>query len=228
MARDFNGSNEQIEFGSDASIDNLHTAGATFAAWIELDSTATQQNLLTKSAAAQWYIAVSTGALLRLRDMWNASSISVFGNTTISTGTRTHVVLDFTASGVTARPNMYVNLNDETESVVADPTAPRADDSGANLRMGETSTGGDDLNGRVQNFCYDATVWDAGQRNRHKWWGRKGGAGTVCHPFYTDKLTNEGTGTANGTATGTTVASFTQIPPTMRPGSALMGMGVGW
>jgi hypothetical protein len=101
-------------------------------------------------------------------------------------------------------------------SETAAPTGTLSSDAALNFRLAEAGDGGADLDGAIQNMCYANALWTADQVNRHRWWGRVGGAVAVCHPLYTDKLTNEGSATANLTATGATVVS--RIPRTVRPG----------
>jgi hypothetical protein len=59
------------------------------------------------------------------------------------------------------------------------------------------------------------------------WWGRPHGGLQFYQPLVTDKLTNEGSDTgATYTVTGAVVAEL--AVPTVPPGSAMMGLGVGW
>ena len=94
------------------------------------------------------------------------------------------------------------------------------------LKLGENPTAGQDLAASLENVAIGTGLWAAADVNRAMWWGRPLGGLVVYHPFYTDKLADQGSAAAALTATGTTVASL--VSPAVRPGSAMMGMDVGW
>lgn len=225
MARDFDGVDDDIQFGNDASINDFGALSGS--CWVELDSTATAQIFITKGSGPNvgWQFRHNaTGQIRVVRTYTGTDGTWTTTTAGITTGTRTHAA--FTHDGTTADVTIYVNGS--TVAATAAPTGSLDADNAQILAIGEQVVNSVlPLNGRLENVCVANATWTAEQVNRARWWGRPG-AIAVYHPLYTDKLNNEGTATANGTATGTTVTSFTQITPVVRPGSAMMGLGVGW
>ena len=225
MARDFDGVNDSINFGSDASVDDF--TAKSIAAWTNFDATGTMCIVAKSGPAATWEFRRNGGGTSGAVAMENAFSgtdaIWRTGTGVVLTG-RFHIV--FTHDGTTGAPLIYVNNVSQSITTVSTPTGTIDADAANDLRAGTNASDALDLDGQLQSLCYDNSAWTAEQVNRSYWWGRPGGGVEVYHPMLTDKLANEGTATATGTATGTTVVSL--VTPVVRPGSAMMGMGVGW
>lgn len=226
MARDFDGTNDRIDFGSDASIDQFLLKTISF--WIVVDNATGAPMFLCKDGASSWQCQlIVTTAKLRFRHAWSgAAGVWEATTTTFVNGTRYHVVITYDTGATGNDPAITINGAAEVISEIAAPSGTLDDDSGRSLLFGENAGGGNDCDGRLQHLAYDNAIWSAAEINRARWWGRPRGGLKVYHPFLTTKLANEGTATATGTATGTSVASF--ATPVQRPGSALMGMGCGW
>ena len=222
-ARDFDGANDQLSFASDASIDDFVALSGSL--WIVIDATATSQVLLAKGnfATDGWYFRFQATSNLRLaRTFSGTDAFWTTASPGITAGVRFHV--GFTHDGSTGDATIYYNGSTETPAG-GPPTGTISVDAAETLLAGESNAGTFDLDGREQNICIANATWTAEQMNRARWWGKPGPV-AVYHPLFTDKLANEGTATANGTATGTSVAPF--VTPVVRPGTAMMGMGIGW
>lgn len=201
------------------------------AMWVRRGATNIRQVLLAKDSnigAWAWHFDnTANGDSLRLFHGFSTQFGQWHGDTAFSSTTAlNHICLTFDNSSDANDPLMFVNGAAETIAQNTAPSGTATDDAADTLRTGDDSAGFDDLNGDIMCLCYDNRIWDAEQLNRARWWGRPDGAVQVYHPFFTDKLANEGTATANGTASGTTVAAM--AAPVVRPGTAMMGMGIGF
>lgn len=139
---------------------------------------------------------------------------------------RHHLAITYDRSATTNDPVMYIDGVSVTVNEAATPvgTTVTGEDT---LKMGEDQAGTGDLDGTLAYVAIQAgSLWSAAQVNRAMWWGRPGGGLLVYHPLVTTKLVDEGSAAETLTATNTTVAAFTT--PVVRPGSAMLGMGVGW
>ena len=231
MARDFDGTNDNINYGTDASIDNFFSTGnaGTFAMWVERDAAAAAHALFNKT---------TTNAITAWAFRLNASDLAEFfhgfsttfgqwsvASPTVGAAALTHLALTF--DGLEAsQPVIYINGTSAAVTEDTNSAGTATADGASSLRSGEVGSAlTQDFDGRQGWLCYGSTIWTADLVNRHKWWGvAPGGPSTVAvwHPFWTDGLTNKGTATANGTATGTTVAS---LPRVERMWGSMMGCG---
>lgn len=228
MARDFDGTNDNIVYGSDASIDNFTSRSAGL--WMQHDAASTTMHLIGKDRFGVVWALGNDGApgftdRLMFAQAWTAVNFWR-GNTTDLGTSRHHVAVTYNGSSTTNDPVLYIDGVVEATTESAAPTGTRQDDLNQSLRIGENGAGALDYDGRIGWVAYASGIWDAAAVNRAMWWGRPHGGLNVYHPLVTDKLNNEGSGTANGTATGTTVAAF--ATPVVRPCTATMGLGVGW
>ena len=209
MARDFDGSGDNINFGSDASIDAF--TPFTVAMWMRCDNGGSDVALCSKldGLTAGWLVKISAAAeFVRFFRVYTGGVGEWFTTAgELNDGVRHHFALSHDGNPASS-PVVYVD--GVTRSVTNDaPTSGTLEtEAGGSLIIGEDIIGDADFNGVVEHFAYDNAVWTAAQVNRHRWTGRKGGACVVQHPFYTTKTANEGTGTATATPTGTTVVSF--------------------
>ena len=219
MARDFDGADDQISFGSDASIDDF--AQKTISFYLRADGTGSLYDLILGKGSASWGLAWNTFTTPDAIDFYQAWSGAndaqwqTLGGEYVA-GQIKHVAVVWDNSLDTNTPTIYIAGVAVTVTLTGTTLAPADSDAANSLVMGQDAGGGSDLDGAVQHFAYANALWTAEQVNRARWWGRPGGALAVYHPFVTDKLANEGTATANGTATGTTVASL--VTPVQRPG----------
>lgn len=230
MARDFNGTNERLSFGTDASVDGFTTLTVAF--YVAVD-TANTRWLIGKGSGfwAAWSVVLTSATfpmIINLLSAWSGANArwSQVTGSVATAGVVYQLVITYDNTSTTNDPVFYLNGAVVAQTELTAPSGSVTSDAGETLAAGENTAGGNDFDGRFQHLIYDSRAWDAGQVNRHRWWGRPDGATAVNHPLLTSKLANEGTATADGTATGTTMASM--ATPVQRPGSVLMGLGVGW
>lgn len=223
--RDFDGTNDQIAFGSNASIDNF--TSRTFSAWVRVDSTGSTRALLTKgSGTTHIFLANSTDRLRYVSD-WTTTDGNWIGTAVFSDATFKHLCMTYSQSNIANDPTFFINAASDALATDTNPTGtPVISDAANTMIMGETSAGNLDFDGVTAFFVYNSTLFSQAQCNTAKYWGRPFGGLVVYHPLLTDKLSNEGSGGAEGTATGTTVVS--SPVPVVRPGFALLNDGIGW
>lgn len=222
MARDFDGANDDITFGSDASIDGF--TNKTIAFWLRWDGTGVNDVFVAKAnstGTTGWAVIsdAGTNTVLYFIDMTTTNG-TWHGSTAVNDAAWHHIVV--VHDGATGTPVMYVDGNTETITTVSTPVGTAVGDAGENLQLGEIGGTGFDFDGAVGWLCYDNSQWTAAQANRHRWWGCSGGGIDVVQPMITTDLTNKGTATANGTATGTTMTSS---PKVERCYASMMGVG---
>lgn len=226
MARDFDGTDDNINFGSDASIDDL--SPRSICLWIRRDGSLQRSSIVAKSLSnAAWdlVMGVSNNNPSITQDFdtanggWRMTS-------SISGGAIAHIAVTYDPSSPSNDPVFYFNGALDTTVETAAPSGTAQSDATKDLILGTNDALGFDFDGLMGWLVVASGILDAAAINRAKWWGRPNGGLQVYHPLVTDKLSNEGSATANGTASGTTVVGM--AVPVVRPGTALMGMGVGW
>ena len=227
MARDFDGANDNIAFGSDASIDAF--AVQAICLWVHKDTTGFQFWVGKDRFAAVWGLGDDgTGSgKLYFERQWNTTNGTWNSTTALGTTAPRHVAVVYDTGATTNDPVFYLDgAVDTTVELTAPSTLTATSDATPNLRAGETGGNGADFDGRIGWLVYHNATLTAADVNRARYWGRPFGGLKVYHPWMTTKLTNEGTATATGTASGTTVVAM--AVPVVRPGTAMMGLGVGW
>jgi hypothetical protein len=231
MARNFDGTNDNLS-SADNAIAALNSAQKSISLWTTRasDSSAAQCLVtpMAQAGAGQGRHPVNaippTTSGWMLSQLLSATTIGRWQSPDI-TNTRHHVAVVFDRSSLLNDPVMYVDgvSVTVTETVAPVGTISTGEDT---LRMGENAGGGDDLAANEQHVCIDMQLWVANQVNRAMWWGRAQGGLLVYHPLITDKLADEGSAAETLTANGTTVTELST--PVVRPGHALMGLGIGW
>ena len=144
----------------------------------------------------------------------------------VAVNTWTHFAITYNRSLTTNDPIVYVN---GTSVSLTESTTPvgTGNTGGDTVRMGENATNASDMEGVLTHVCaIGGTVFSAANVNVARWWGRPIGGLQIYYSLITTKLGNDGSDAAALTATGTTVVADTT--PVVRPGSAMLGMGVGW
>jgi len=226
MARDYNGVNQSVDFGSDASIDDF--ALITVCAWARGDSAAVVDALVHKASAV-------TNGWLFLRDSTQTRFIRDFttanGDWSGPVGSwpaaqLAHVAVSYDAGSVANDPVFYVDgvVQAVTENVA--PVGTAVSDAAEPLDSGEIGAGSD-LDGLLGHIVYHDAILSDAEINRARWYGSPlGGPSSVkvWHPLWTSDLNNRGTATANGTATGTTMDNAS-CPRVERCHAAMMGVG---
>ena len=224
MARDFDGTNDKLDFGSDASIDDFVTKSVSL--WLTVDSLASERLIVAKDrGAAEWGVTVPTTGVVRFNQLfsttggsWEAPAASV------AAGALVHVAVTYDRSLTTDDPVFYIDGASVTVTEVQTPVGTSSADATRSLQAGETGTGTLDLDGRIGHLAYHDAILDAAAINRARWWGRPHGGMKVYHPLWTAELVNKGSATANGTATGTTVIN-SSLPRVERCHGSMMGVG---
>jgi len=223
--RDFDGTNDEIAFGSDASIDNK--AVKVFCMWVRVDSTGALTALATKGALLVELFGVDASDRLRYISDWTTDGTWVgTSDTSAAIPVFRFACGSYNNSGTANDATLFLECTGETLTTDTNPTGTWVADAANELQLGETNSDAQDFNGNIAAFQFDETPLNAARCNRHMWWGRGHGGILVYHPFWTTKLTNEGVAVANGTATGTTVIS--SPVHVVRPGIGLMNGGTGW
>jgi len=225
MSRDFDGTDDNISFGSDASIDDQQPR--THACWVIFDGIAADRLIIGKIDSAgdvghTFYFRVANGLYAYGVFTTGATGLWEAATTAGAAGVLVHLVAS-KATALGTAPTIYVNGITQTINTIQAPTGTEDSDAALSLLIGETSDGTRDLDGAVQNVCVEAGIWNAAQRNQHRWYGRIGGGSLIEQPMWTDGLTNKGSATADGTATGTTMIQ--RIPRCERAWSGMMGCG---
>lgn len=237
MARDFDGTNDNLS-SADNAISGINLTTVQFlslAVWTIFDTQPAANNYMVAlnaaNSAGQGRTSVvalvpgTAGFRVRFGVDWTTTD-GTWRTDDLALNTRQHYVVTYDAGSTTNDPVVYVNGASVSITQIANPagTLTGGEDT---LRMGEDAAGAQDLNGTLQHLAIEGgTIWSAAQVNRAMWWGRPGGGLDVYHPLVTDKLADEGSSAETLTASGTTVVAFTT--PVVRPGSAMMGMGIGW
>lgn len=227
MARNFDGTDDSVDFGSDASIDDFNVRTVSF--WILVSTGASEVDYIVSknSGATGWGVEYNT---------FNATSsrFGLFQGFSVASGewfapqvtVPTHVVVVYDRTSSANDPVVYFNGVSQTITETQTPSGSAVADAAGALHMGELGGGANDFTGVISHFCYHNAAFSAADVNRAMWWGRPFGGLKAYHPFLTSKVANEGSATADGTVSGSTMAAM--VVPAMRPGSAMMGMGVGW
>lgn len=222
MARDFDGVNDQIAFGSNASIDDFGATGITMAFWVEPDATGFI-SFFCKDRETNWILWEATQ--WQFRHQWSTFPGVWRATATVPT-TLHHLVVTYDGGNVANDATFTIDGVAETVVDIRTPEGTISTDAAQNLLLGEDGASSDtDFNGRVGWMSYDNAIWSAADINRHRWWGTApGGPSTVdvSHPLWTSGLGNNGTATADGTVSGTTMAS---MPVVERMWGSSMGCG---
>ena len=225
MAYNFDGVNDNIKFGSDASIDNFVTQ--SMAAWIKRDVANVAQCLLCKQGAGGvdgWLLFaldnVSSNRL-RFRSVWTTTGTWIGTTALSSTTSFYHVGVVYSNSATANDPTLYVNGVAEILTTDTNPTGTYTAEGAGEMIFGETGPAGGDYDGLLEYVNYANATWDASQMNRALWYGTPGGSIACHYPLLTDAV-NRGTATANGTVTGAVVAS---LPRVERAWGSMMGCG---
>ena len=237
MARSFDGTDDNINFGSDAGIDNVFAAApntGSVACHFKRGATGTViliSKLTDAVADLGWRLSFrgAGGSHVAIfLHSWDATVTSMRRETLTQFSSTTllySLLATYDGSSTTTVANVFVNgaADNGTDGSSARTTIDS--EATLNCRAGESDSGLGDFNGVIGWITVTKTILTAADANRHYWWGcAPGGPSTmlVWHPLWTDDLANKGTGTANGTATGTTMAS---LPRVERCWGAMMGCG---
>lgn len=232
MGRDFDGVDDNVSYGSDASIDAFTAKTVMF--WIVPNTGASNIDAVVAKGPGgyfdTWSVNVDdNGGSDRIRlaqdfattdGDWASPGGSITDNGIFAV-TVTH-------DGTTSAPTIYINGASQSITTITAPAGAMNSDAAGNLRAGTTGDGtGGPYTGKIGHLVYHNAVLSAADANRHRWWGcAPGGPSTVkvWQPMWTSDLSNRGTATANGTATGTTMDNAS-LPRVERCWGSMMGVG---
>lgn len=235
MARDLDGTDDYLDMGSDASIDGI--VAVSFSMWFNLDliNPSLATSFLTKDlAGAHWRWGLRPGDVLDPSDiLFTRDWLTTDGDWSSfekwdPEDKWMHFCGTYDGGSIFNDPTMRLDgVALGIEEAVA-PAGSLVSDAPKNLLFGALNQPSPSsfANGAVACLTYTTGLWSAAQINRARWWGRPGGALDVYHPMWTSKTANEGVATADLTVVGATMVAAPI--PVVRPGTAMMGMGVGW
>ena len=170
MAYDFDGVDDDITFGTDASIGGFTTM--TFIAWCARDASGDINFVGGKDRygvvlGLGWQS--TTDNLLTFEHGWSGDNGS-WRTTGALTGLN-QVGATYDGGATTNDPVIYANGASVAFTELVAPTLVFDDDSAQNLRIGETGAAGQQFDGVIGHVCWDNTIWTAADVNRHRWWG---------------------------------------------------------
>lgn len=249
MARHFDGTNDNLSMGSDASIDDFTAKSMLMWAYPSSGGVNMDDDLLSKSNGVVlnptgWQFGVATvnptnnsGNLRFTQDFSTTDGTWVTANNTANTETEggTHYASTYNRSATDNDPVIYVNGSSLALTETGTPLGSSNGDAAQNLKAGEDDGGNNDYSGDMGFLVYDNTIMTAADVNRHRWWGcAPGGPSTVdvWLPMWTDDLKNKGTAgsAADATATGTSMSVYIEslqdtLPRVERAWGSMMGCG---
>jgi PKD repeat protein len=144
-ARNYDGSNDYVQMGSGASIDQLWATGGTFSAWVYPEGLGggSEGRIADKTNQAAltygWNLFTNAGNTLRFRRAY-ATTVGTWTTPAISMSAWNYVVVTYT-DGIANDPNIYINGNLVSESENAAPAGTARSDASYNLRTGNRAGG---------------------------------------------------------------------------------------
>jgi len=219
-SRSFDGSNDFINFGSDASIDNIFDSGGSVSFWAKLNAFTNDMRFINKNdcrgtSGREW------GIYFLANDLtfeYHYSTTRLIRNTTgdafpgasTSTSQWVHVVVTYTATEGTT-PTIYFDSVAEVSLSGNDGTGTRNSDAGDDLIVGSSAGVAQWLNGQMsdirlytkiltQDDVDDLYAFNDVTDNLVAHWKL---IETGTNPTFADSSTNNNTGTNNGTTEST-------------------------
>lgn len=234
MARDFDNTNDNL-LATDLFSSLTNATSYTVAMWI-----------YARSNAQDWLLGFGSNATTRRSELqvtnlsggtaqlsWFSIFSTANGNWTttnrdVTLSARQHVAVTFDGSSTANDPVMYVNGASKAVTEALTPSGTMTVSDVDTVRVGESFGSANDYDGQIQHCIFTTAILTAADINRAMWWGRPMGGLVGDCPFVTTKLANDGSQAVSFTASGTTGAGMTAVAPVVRPGSAMLGLGVGW
>jgi len=167
---DFDGTDDQVNCGSAASLDNLVAQGGggiTVSAWVNTDSAGgdsygcivSKINWATNSG---WIFSrgdgEGAGSLNSLEFTQPFSGTDLFRTTALNSFTNSvwhHVLVTYDGSTTAANAHIYIDGTEPSYSISQDATLTRSSDISENLLIGLTTTG-DEFDGRIS----EVAIWN--------------------------------------------------------------------
>lgn len=233
MARDVQAANDHIDYGSDASIDDLSNWSVMIYRVIDSGGTHAlvtkgQDNILAIGVTSGWIFvntdsATSDGHIRFGQNRNTTDGVWMSADDSATRSDELSVGFAYDDSDTGNNPTLFVDGASVAAMESNTPLGGVTSDGALSLRTGEDSGGQRDADGRIGWLVIYSGLLTAADANRHKWWGRApGGPSTmeVWHPMWTDSLANKGTATADGTVSGSVpmATGNNRLSKVMRPG----------
>src|SRR3990172_895122 len=145
MAIEFaNASDEYIDCGSGATIDDIFDGGGSVALWIKPNGFAGDRYWLTKANSTSttgWLLFINSSGQLRFTFIFGAPNNGHWRyDTALTDGAWVHVCVTYNADSTANDPTIYINGVSVTVTEIGAPVGVRDSDAGDNLRMGANVT----------------------------------------------------------------------------------------
>jgi len=162
MARDFDGSNDYIDYGTTTNTSNIFDSGGSCFSWfnVDADGSSTTPRIFAKGPGSNgWQLFYDTGinGLIFQQlfatgfDSWQGSTNSITQDTLYSGG----VTYDSDTAGNTA--TLYLNGSSASFSSASTGSGTRSDDSGSSLIIGNRSDAARPFDGLIA----ECALWSA-------------------------------------------------------------------
>ena len=219
-SRSFDGSNDYINFGSDASIDDIFDSGGSISFWAKLNGFVNDKRFINKddsrgTSGREWAIYYGSGELQFEAHFTGNRCLALtiddaFPGASTSTSQWVHCVVTYTATAGTA-PTIYLDSVSQTLSGGTGSTGTRNSDAGDDLIVGSSAGVAQYLDGQMsdirmytkiltQEDVDDLFVFNDVTDSLVAHWKL---IETGTNPTFADSSTNNNTGTNNGTTEST-------------------------
>jgi len=159
MSINFDGTDDYLNCGSSATVDNIFDAGGSFVSWINITTLpADGASILigNKNFVSGWFFAVShfSGSSANVLDFykgWTADGRwrSPGGGFTGTTGTWKHVAVTYNGNSSLSIPIFYIDGTSVAVTAIGSPTGVLESDAAANLEFSYSGVGSQ-FNGRLE------------------------------------------------------------------------------
>jgi hypothetical protein len=150
------GASTDINVGSDASLDNIFDGGGMISCYINplSNGEAANARIIDKSSTG-WTYRVSNESAGTIDVVFLVETSGTIGRwettTALTLGELNKVDLYYNSDNVTTAPIFLINGNKVSLTQTSTPTGTRADDSAANMRIGDSNAGGESFDGFIDN-----------------------------------------------------------------------------
>jgi len=162
-SRDFDGTDDSVDCGSGASLDNLKAGGGmSISFWFYADTLTLGETYIEKEDTGDslgWDIRIGEGVSSRLQFVHQGTTdfFKITVNGTVTTGVWTHVVFTWDGSDTAANSHFYVNGTEASYQSGGDGVS-LTDDSAQPFMIGAESNETNSFDGRIA----EVAVWGGG------------------------------------------------------------------
>src|SRR3990167_6634348 len=123
MSIDFAGSDDYVDCGSGATIDDLFATGGTISCWIKISDTAAARVLGDASGGGSngWDLIFNTTETLFMRSYWSLATAQWTTDSAMSTDVLVHLTITYNDSSASNDPSFYFN---GVSQAITENTAP--------------------------------------------------------------------------------------------------------